>query len=122
MAWVLTRGPIEPGMFVCHKCDNPCCVNPDHLFLGDHTANQRDMIAKNRHAKGSQTHCKRGHPLEGDNVASWRSDHRQCMVCHRARLRIKAGWPEDLAYSLPPMPNGVKLKAAASQPNERADK
>jgi hypothetical protein len=111
LAWVLTKGAIPPGMFVCHKCDNPSCVNPAHLFVGDHTANQRDMIAKNRHSKGSQTHCKRGHPLEGDNVGKWRDTHRQCVICARARQRMLAGWPEDLAYSTPIVPRGKRPMA-----------
>lgn len=46
--WELTRGEIPAGMQVNHKCDNRCCVNPDHMFLGDQTANIRDMMAKGR--------------------------------------------------------------------------
>ena len=49
-AWILTYGPIPDGMCVLHRCDNPPCVRPDHLFLGDNAANAADMTAKGRHA------------------------------------------------------------------------
>lgn len=63
-------GPIPDGKYVCHRCDNPACVNPDHLFLGSNSDNMKDCHGKNR-LKGAfkkQTTCKRGHSLDAPTV------------------------------------------------------
>lgn len=47
-SWELTNGSIPAGKWVLHKCDNPACVRPEHLFLGDVLVNNRDMWTKGR--------------------------------------------------------------------------
>lgn len=73
VSWILHKGPIPDGMFVCHNCpggDNRWCVNPDHLFLGNLYMNNKDTLAKNRHNK---TACAK---LREDQVLAILSSYR----------------------------------------------
>lgn len=47
-SWVIHKGLIPKGLFVCHSCDNPICTNPDHLWLGTQKENNDDKIRKCR--------------------------------------------------------------------------
>ena len=60
-SWMINRGPIPDGLHVLHKCDNPPCVNPEHLFLGTQRDNNNDKIRKGRARGGSMKG--ESHPL-----------------------------------------------------------
>lgn len=108
-AWELTNGPIPQGLFVCHRCDNPACCNPAHLFLGASADNSADMVAKGRQARGAalpQTRLsdedvadirRRYDPRFGPPKRGGRRSNADELA---AEYGISRGYVQQLAYSL----------------------
>ena len=81
-AWFLAHGDWPPnGVFVCHSCDVPACVNPKHLWLGTNRENGLDASAKKRLQGQRRNVCRLGHPLIQRQATARTSAQRRCLVC-----------------------------------------
>lgn len=89
-AWADANGPIPEGVCILHKCDNPPCINVEHLFLGTQADNVADMNAKGRNPYKRKTHCPKGHPYSGENLLLAPKGGRKCRACIKARWQPKS--------------------------------
>ena len=105
ISFTIQRGRLPlAGMKICHHCDNPSCVRPDHLFEGTDSDNMRDAVSKGRlptlidgrtnNPNTQKTHCKNGHPFSPENtkirMRNGKQSGRSCIICMRNSAREKA--------------------------------
>lgn len=83
-----THGAIG-ALVVLHGCDEPSCVNIEHLSVGTHADNVADARGKGRQAWQKQTHCKHGHELTDENTYITPRGHRECCACRTARYEAR---------------------------------
>lgn len=88
-AWILKAGSIPDNLQVLHSCDNPSCVNTEHLRLGTIRDNMADKMRRGRHHTAKRQTCSRGHFYEKTGVQFFRQRHggigRVCKECHKQR-------------------------------------
>jgi hypothetical protein len=85
LSYLLHFGPPPDDRLVLHTCDNPPCVNPEHLYLGTAKDNAQDMLKRGRNHWAAKTHCAQGHPFDAENTyLTPRTGHRQCRICREA--------------------------------------
>jgi len=109
--WEKLNGPVTGGLEVCHLCNNPPCVRPDHLEVGSRSHNQRYSVMYGNHKESRKTHCKHGHPYDEENTIYKISKRtgfktRDCKECHKrwrqerseCRRKKKAEQPQKLNH------------------------
>ena len=85
LSYIIYVGPIRQGLVVRHKCDNRCCVNPEHLELGTQADNAADMALRDRAKRET---CIKGHPFSESRLvhrSNRRFPERVCRVCASER-------------------------------------
>ena len=100
VSWMIHHGEVPAGMYVLHRCDNPPCVNPDHLYPGDAADNMRDCISRGRRnhlhkpiqlpitPKGLPSRCRKGHAYLGRNLVVGAREGRRCRICYNLYMKM----------------------------------
>lgn len=110
ISWRLHFGEIPDQLHVLHRCDNPSCVNPEHLFLGTNDDNQADKLRKRRHSFGSKVHCSKANEILISNIrALFAAGMNSRLIKELFGLRLRAftrghDWkhvPCEFNFSLP---------------------
>lgn len=97
MSYEFFFGEFDKKLFVMHKCNNPPCVNPNHLELGNYSLNTKYSVKSGTHNNGSKKKCLNGHPFTKENTYFYetnykptgKSIHRRCRKCDAIKRRVK---------------------------------
>lgn len=83
LAGIITS--LDDPAHVCHKCDNPPCTEPEHLYAGNYKTNRDDAVrrGRDRNQNDKKTHCVLGHPFSGSNLLFDKNGYRVCKECRR---------------------------------------
>jgi hypothetical protein len=119
VSWWLETGD-WPTAWMLHKCDNPPCIRPDHLFVGNQTDNMRDAHSKGRTKNTfvEKEFCKHGHPMSGDNVGLINSKARgkilrYCKECSKLMNQKWSGYKQKWYIDHRVLKNNGKGRSAS---------
>lgn len=91
-SWEAHRGKIPEGMHVLHSCDNSICVNPDHLWIGTHQDNMRDMFRKGRRQERRGQEHHKTHLTDADALAIYNSSDGPAALSKEYGISRQAVW------------------------------
>jgi len=87
ISYIIHKGEIPGGLMICHTCNNPPCINPNHVYAGTSSDNMKQSVREMRHFEQSKTHCKNGHEFNQENTflrdRKGRGITRVCRSCKR---------------------------------------
>jgi hypothetical protein len=114
LSWILSGNEIPEGLFICHSCDNPACVNPSHLFVGTAKDNTTDAVKKGRMAFGER---QGQHKLTGSDVVSIRLRYIP-RVCSQRKLAAEFGVHQHTIWAVLSGINWKHIKISNSIQND----